>query len=121
MAGSVMSSALTFRPFPFFVRTCLGIEIVSAVRRLVRAGQLEPAEAHAALDLFHRLGVEAYASEPFLARILELRDSLTADDAAYVALAEVLRASLVAGDRPLAPSHGITPRSSSSTTEGCHP
>jgi hypothetical protein len=44
----------------------LAIEIVSALMRLVRAEQLKPAK-DAALDLFHRLGVGAYAANPFLA------------------------------------------------------
>jgi predicted nucleic acid-binding protein len=42
-----------------------------------------------------------YDHEPLLDRIWELRENLTAYDAAYVALAEGLNATLVTRDRKL--------------------
>ena len=46
--------------------------------------------------------IARYEHEPLLSRIWELRDSLTAYDAAYVALAEGLRATLLTRDKKLA-------------------
>jgi predicted nucleic acid-binding protein len=47
-----------------------------------------------------------YSHVPLLPRIWELRHSLSAYDAAYVALAEALDAPLVTRDRRLAASSG---------------
>jgi len=51
-----------------------------------------------------------YSHEPLLLRIWELRENLTAYDAAYVALAEAVRATLVTCDARLgrAPLTGVT-------------
>jgi len=43
---------------------------------------------------------------PLLARCRELRDNLTVYDAAYVALAESIRATLLTGDQRLARATG---------------
>lgn len=43
-----------------------------------------------------------YPHEPFIRRIWELRENVSAYDAAYVALAETLEAPLVTTDRRLA-------------------
>jgi predicted nucleic acid-binding protein len=43
---------------------------------------------------------------PLLGRCWELRDNLTIYDAAYVALAEVLKVSLLTGDKRLAGATG---------------
>jgi predicted nucleic acid-binding protein len=51
--------------------------------------------------------MERYGHEPLLPRIWELRDNLTAYDAAYVALAEGLRAPLITCDKRLANTTGI--------------
>jgi predicted nucleic acid-binding protein len=48
-----------------------------------------------------------YPHAPLAARIWELRENLTAYDAAYVALAEVLDAPLLTTDRRLAQSPGV--------------
>lgn len=48
------------------------------------------------------LPVELHDHRPLLGRILELRNRLTAYDAAYVALAELLGAPLMTADGPLA-------------------
>ena len=54
--------------------------------------------------------IERFAHTPFLPRIWELRNNLTAYDAAYVALAETLGCTLVTRDRRLAnsPSHAAS-------------
>jgi predicted nucleic acid-binding protein len=70
----------------------LDLEVAQVLRRYVARGEVAPSRARAALDLLTGFPLERYAHEPLLPRIWELRASLTAYDAAYVALAEGLRA-----------------------------
>ena len=53
------------------------------------------------------LDLERYSHTPLLPRIWALRRNLTAYDAAYVALAEVLEATLLTSDRRFAAASGI--------------
>ena len=78
------------------------IEVVQALRRYVAAGDLSAADGETALDDFRGLDLQRHAHEPLLERVWELRDNLTASDAVYVALAEVLDAPLVTFDARLA-------------------
>ncbi len=55
-----------------------------------------------------RLGLRRYGVIGFIARLWELRDSLTAYDATYVALAEALACELVTADARLAQAPGPT-------------
>ena len=84
----------------------LGVEIVSALRKLVRVAGLSGEAAEHALHTLDALGIEMYDPAPFLARMLQLSDTLTAYDASYVALAEVLDAPVLTCDKPMAASHG---------------
>ena len=56
------------------------------------------------------LPIVRYAHEPLLPRVWELRENFTAYDAAYVALAEAVGATLVTCDARLgrAPLDGVT-------------
>jgi predicted nucleic acid-binding protein len=87
----------------------LDVEIVQALRRLVRARQLHADRAQEALDDLAHFNVRRHAHTDFLGRAWELRDNLTAYDAMYVALAEALDAPLVTCDAPLAatPGHAV--------------
>lgn len=85
----------------------IDIEIAHVLRRYVLDGAFAEARAVRALDHWRRLEVERYPHEPFLDRIWDLRDNVTAYDAVYVALAETLRESLVTGDQRLAGSPGL--------------
>jgi predicted nucleic acid-binding protein len=51
-----------------------------------------------------------YSHEPFIERIWELRENVSAYDAAYVALAEALEAPMITTDGRLAqaPGHSAT-------------
>ena len=60
-----------------------------------------------ALQRWRDLDVERYPHEPFLGRVWNLRNNLTAYDAVYVALAETLSMVLVTGDRKLVGSPGV--------------
>jgi len=80
----------------------LDIEITEVLRRYVRVGDLSPARAATAVDLLARFPITRYVHEPLLERIWMLRDAMTAYDAAYVALAQGLDATLVTRDAKLA-------------------
>ena len=82
------------------------VEVAQVVRRYVLAGQVSEERGQLAMTHLADLDLERHAHEPLLPRIWELRASLTAYDAAYVALAEVLDAPLLTRDRRLAASSG---------------
>lgn len=86
------------------------LEVAQALRRYERDGAIESGVAEGALDGLLALDVDRHAHEPFLRRIWELRSNLTAYDAAYVAIAEVLDATLVTCDRRLARAPGVSAR-----------
>ena len=79
-----------------------GIEATSVLRRWVRAGVVPEPRAREALADLGLLRARRWPVEPLLDRIWELRDNLSAYDAAYVALAESLDATLLTSDARLA-------------------
>lgn len=89
------------------VPALLDLEVAQVIRRYVARGEVTPTRARVALDLLISFPMQRYTHEPLLSRIWELRDNLTAYDAAYVALAEALRAPLVTCDARLASAPGI--------------
>lgn len=96
--------------------THLFVEASSTLRRLVLArslGREVAALAHA--DLVD-MAVQLFPFEPLAERVWELHPTVTAYDAAYVALAETLDAPLWTLDRRLTRSAG--PRCSFRTPEG---
>jgi predicted nucleic acid-binding protein len=84
----------------------LTVEVAQVLRRYVAARAVAPELAAAALDDLAELDIARYSHEPFLARVWELRENLTAYDAVYLVLAEVLRAPLLTFDRRLADAPG---------------
>jgi predicted nucleic acid-binding protein len=82
------------------------LEVASVLRRQMRAGALDARRAGLALDDLAALPARRAPHRPLLARCWELRDNLTPYDAAYVALAEVMNATLLTGDRRLARAPG---------------
>ena len=85
----------------------IDIEILHALRGLVRAGKLSPDRAEDVRTDVSDLAITRYAHEPLADRIWALRDNLTAYDAAFVALAEALNAPLVTCDARLANAPGV--------------
>jgi predicted nucleic acid-binding protein len=71
---------------------------------------MSPDRAADATSDLAALAVTRYGHMPLLERVWELRMSLSAYDAAYVALAEVLEAPLVTTDAALARAPGIRAR-----------
>ena len=83
------------------------VETVSALRRRWMAGDLSDERFALALDDLEVLELERFPALPLMRRAYELRANVTAYDAAYVALAEVLRCPLVTADARLARAPGI--------------
>ena len=73
-------------------------EVLHALRRWVRVGDLTVDRAHEALADLAALPMARHAHALFSQRIWSLRERLTAYDATYVALAEGLDATLVTTD-----------------------
>jgi predicted nucleic acid-binding protein len=82
-------------------------EVANALRRGVAASRIEPGDAWTALDRWRRLGMSRYAVVPFLARVWELRENLSAYDASYVALAESLECAVLTADVRLGGAPGL--------------
>lgn len=79
----------------------LDVEVVSALRRLVRTGELTADRAEDAIEDLRLLLLARHGHEDLLPHAWELRENITAYDAVYVALAEALDATLVTCDRAL--------------------
>ena len=82
-------------------------EVANGLRRRVAAAQLGADAGWTVLDTFRRLGMTRYPVFALLDRVWELRDNLSAYDASYVALAELLGCSLLTADARLSRAPGI--------------
>jgi predicted nucleic acid-binding protein len=78
------------------------VEVLSVLRRYSLAGELREPRSSRALGLLADLRAIRYPNLALAADIWELRTSLTAYDAAYLALARRLGAQLATLDRALA-------------------
>jgi predicted nucleic acid-binding protein len=85
----------------------LDVEFVQVLRRLVRERSLTSSRAEEAIEDLMALRVTRYAPVLLHSRIWQLRNNMTAYDAAYVALAEELEAPLITRDQKIAavPGH----------------
>ena len=85
----------------------LDLEVAQVLRRLAREGLVSAQRAGQAIEDLEDLRVTRYPHFVLLPRIWQLRHNLTAYDAAYVALAENLGATLISRDARLAsvPAH----------------
>jgi predicted nucleic acid-binding protein len=88
----------------------LDVEFAQVLRRLVREGTLARKRAEEAIEDLIAVRVTRYAPVLLLDRIWQLRQNLSAYDAAYVALAEGLKAPLITRDQRIAaaPGHAAT-------------
>ena len=84
----------------------IDIEVTQTLRRLVSLRQITAARGKQALEDHGALEIKRAEHKDLLERVWTLRDSVTAYDAAYVVLAEILDAPLVTCDAKLARSHG---------------
>jgi len=91
----------------FHVPHLLDLEVVQVLRRYSHHQMLSNHRATQALEDFLDFPLTRYPHDLLLSRICELRDTFTAYDAAYIALAESLSVPLVTCDAKLTtgPSH----------------
>lgn len=86
----------------------IDIEILNALRGLVRSGQLSQDRAQDVRTDVEDLAITRYGHQPLADRVWALRHNLTAYDAAFVALADTLEVPLVTCDARLANAPGVT-------------
>jgi len=82
------------------------VETVAVLRRRWIAGTLSPRRFSAAIGDLELIGIDRHPALPLMRRAFELRANVTAYDAVYVALAEILGCELVTGDTRLANAPG---------------
>lgn len=85
----------------------LDVEVVSALRRLERAGELGEVGARLARDALLELPVRRHGHDLLVERVWQLREHVRVADAMYVALAEALATPLLTTDGRLARAHGL--------------
>ncbi len=88
----------------------LDLEVAQVLRRYARTGEIDAMRGREALEDLVDLPLTRYPHDVLLPRVWELRDSMTAYDASYVALAEALDAPLVTRDHRLAATRGHSSR-----------
>lgn len=85
----------------------IDLEVTSVLRHFTASDQLTAERALQALIDLQDLRIELVSHRPLLARCWSLRNNLTVNDAAYVALAELLDVTLVTSDMRMAAATGI--------------
>lgn len=85
----------------------IDLEVQSVLRSGVRRGLLDERRARLAWSDLIDAPLHRVPHRPLLPRAWELRDNLTSNDAAYVALAELLDTALFTTDSKLAHAPGI--------------
>lgn len=90
--------------------TIIDLEVMSALWRLVRTGEISDAEAERALRLSRSAPIRRIGDEAIAAEAWTLRASVRISDAFYIATARLLDADLVTSDARLsrAPALGVT-------------
>lgn len=108
-AGAPMTERLFEASTSLHAPHLLDLEVTQILRRFVRNGEVAPDRARQALEDLADLPLERYPHDFLLPRVWSLRQNLTAYDAVYVALAEVLGATLLTRDARIskAPGHAV--------------
>lgn len=84
----------------------IDVEVAQVLRRYAASGQIDATRGLQALRDLSEFPLARYPHDLFLGRIWDLRHSVTAYDAVYIALAEALPAPLLTRDRKLASATG---------------
>ncbi len=90
----------------FIAPHVIDLEVLQALRRQLRLGLIDLARATSAVAILRDLPLTRMSHEPIIARIWELRHNLTAYDAAYVALAELMGAAVWTCDQKFSGAAG---------------
>ena len=102
--GARIEERLLSRGESLHVPHLLDVEVAQVLRRYSAAGDLTAERGREALTDLADFPVHRYAHDVLLPRMWELRHNVTAYDAAYLALAEALGATLVTRDARLKPA-----------------
>jgi predicted nucleic acid-binding protein len=107
-AGQKIENRIYSRGESLHAPHLLDLEVAQVLRRLVREAAISVQRADHALQDLLSLRLTRYPHFIFLPHIWQLRNNLSAYDAAYVALADKLGATLITRDARLAsaPIHG---------------
>ncbi len=84
----------------------IDVEVAQVIRRYAAKGEIDDERARVALGDLGDLRLQRYPHDLLLPRVWALRNTMTAYDAVYVALAEALDAVLLTRDRRLAGAAG---------------
>jgi predicted nucleic acid-binding protein len=84
----------------------LDVEVFGVIRSHRMRGLLDESAARRAVELLTEWSGERYAHQPLLGRAWQLRANVRGWDAMYVALAELLGATLITTDGRLAGAEG---------------
>jgi predicted nucleic acid-binding protein len=105
LAGAPNAAAITaaLAPFPEIdVPEHFHVEAISALRGLLLRRDLAADHAERALQLLAELRVVRHPIEPLMRAVWSMRDTLTAYDAVYLAVAQDIDAQLLTTDNALA-------------------
>ena len=105
--GSGAAGLLSDTDAVFQAPSIFDVEVISALRGLVRGRKYDRTAAGELIADLMILPVERWHTSSLLPRIWELRENLTPYDAAYIALAEVTGAILVTGDERITAAPAI--------------
>jgi predicted nucleic acid-binding protein len=105
-AATAVEERLFDEGLPLHAPHLIDVEVAQMLRRYAAARQVAAARCREAIDALQDFPLHRYPHDVLLERIWELRHNLTAYDAVYVVLAEVLEARLVTRDRRIAAALG---------------
>ena len=105
-AGIKIDQRIFSPPEPLHAPHLLDVEVAQVLRRYVKDKTITAQRGQEALEDLGDIPLSRYPHDFLIPRIWELRATLTAYDAAYVALAELLGASLLTCDRKIASASG---------------
>lgn len=109
-AGAPLADRLLAPDSSLHAPHLLDLEVAQALRKLTFRGGLPPERARQALQDLTNWPIDRYPHEILLSRVWALRENLTAYDAAYVALAEILGATLLTRDARISRASGHSAR-----------
>ncbi len=87
---------------PLAAPDLIDVEVLSVLRRWERLAEITASRGQQALDDLQVLPIVRYPTRALLDRAWKLRHNLTAYDAQYVALAQILPAKLLTTDQRMA-------------------
>ena len=106
-SAEAVQTRLRARRDPLHAPFLIDSEIIQALWRLERSGEIGTQRAESALGLLRRLPLHRHRIDMKLTRIWDLRHNATAYDATYLALAEFLGVGFLTRDKRLANVPGL--------------